>query len=271
MTQATAVGRSGLRGLAIAGLAALTFALAPAAALGQAADADPLPVPGTLLEPGRYATSAVGPSLEFRVSDGWIVGATPPGPIFTLERTDQPGTVLTVTRFDGDAFTDSCDSTSVTTVETTVQRLTEIIGGNPYLNPGPPAITQVDGNPGLLLDVAVPAYTECPLAWLLLWALPIGEGGEFVQVANQQSRFVILDVAGDVIVVAIESFPGVPFAGLLEASMELVDTMRIEPGAYIPPEPTATSDAGPSLEPSPATSPTPMPSLAAADEADAST
>ena len=44
------------------------------------------------------------------------------------------------------------------------------------------------------------------------------EDGEFVQVGGQQSRFVIIDVEGDVIVIAIESFPGVPFGGLLEKS-----------------------------------------------------
>jgi hypothetical protein len=178
------------------------------------------------------------------------VGATPPGPIFALERTDVPGTVLTVTRFDGEVFLDSCDETSQITVEASVQRIAEIIGGNPYLNPGPPRLTVVDGAQGLRLDAAVPAYTECALPWLLLWALPVGDGGEFVQVADQQSRFIIVDVEGDVIVIAIESFPGVPFGGLLEASMQLVESMRIEPGEYIPPEPAPTEAPSPIAHPS---------------------
>jgi hypothetical protein len=139
-----------------------------------------------------------------------------------------------------------------------VQRLAEIIAGNPYVNPGPPAAIVVDGYPGLWLDAAIPAYTECNLPWLLLWALPIGEGGEFVQVADQQSRFVILDIEGDVIVVAIESFPGVPFGGLLEASMDIVESMRIEPGEYVPPEtppsPTPTAAPASAADPSPRTS-----------------
>ncbi len=174
------------------------------------------------------------------------MGPTASGPIFTLERHDQPGTVLSITRFDGDAFLDSCDPTSLSRVEPTVPRLVEIIAGNPYLNPGPPAIIEVDGYQGLRLDVATPAYTECSLPDLLIWALPIAEGGEFVQVADQQSRFIVLDVDGAVIVIAIESFPGVPFGGLLDASMELVDSMRIEPGEYVPPTtpaPTAEPEA----------------------------
>ncbi len=186
---------------------------------GQDANAEPLPEPGTELPAGRYASSVVGPRIEFRVDDGWLVGPSGDGPIFTLERTDEPGTVLSVTRFDGDVFLDSCDPSSLTSVETTVPRLMEVIGGNPYLNPGPPSPLDVDGFSGLWMDVATPAYEECDLPWLLIWALPIAEGGEFVQVADQQSRFLAVDVDGDVIVIAIESFPGVPFGGLLEASL----------------------------------------------------
>ncbi len=109
------------------------------------------------------------------------------------------------------------------------------------------------------MDVATPAYEECDLPWLLIWALPIAEGGEFVQVADQQSRFLALDVDGDVIVIAIESFPGVPFGGLLQASLDVVDSMRIEPGEYVPPEPSASP---PVPAPSPAPSPLPSPSAA---------
>lgn len=238
--------------------------LSPGSAVAQDAAADPLPEPGTLLEPGRYVSSVVGPTIEFRVDDGWLVGLAPAGPIFTLERSSQPGTVLSVTRFDGEAFLDSCDPTSMTLVEATVPRLVEIIGGNPYLNPSPPRAIDIDGHVGLALDVGVPAYTECARSFILLWALPIGDGGEFVQVADQQSRFIVLDVGGDVLVIAIESFPGVPYGELLEASLDLVDSMRIEPGEYIPPQPTPSP--APLISPGPAPSPSPAP----ADEATAS-
>jgi hypothetical protein len=263
----------------IAVLATLVV-LMPGSALAQDAAADPLPQPGTALEPGRYFSSAVGPSIDFRVDEGWLVGPAPAGPIFTLERVDQPGNILTVTRFDGETFLDSCDPTSLTLVESTVQRLVEIIGGNPFLIPGPPGVTDVDGHLGLSLDIGVPAYTECRLPFLLLWALPIGEGGEFVQVADQQSRFIVVDVDGDVIVIAIESFPGVPFGGLLEASMDLVESMRIEPGEYVPPEPTPSPEPvqspdpaqspEPSLTPAAPVSPAPSPSPAAETQDSAS-
>ena len=226
-------------------LAAVTMLALPAVGSAQDAESEPLPEPGTALAAGRYMSRAVGPTIDFRVDDGWLVGPAASGPIFTLERSDQPGTVLSVTRFDGDVFLDSCDSTSLSQVEASVPRLLEIIAGNPYLNPGPPAAADVDGYEGLWMDVATPAYDECDLPWLLIWALPIEEGGEFVQVADQQSRFIALDVDGDVIVIAIESFPGVPFGGLLEASLELVDSMRITPGELVPAEPVAS--------PSPAT------------------
>jgi hypothetical protein len=223
----------------------------PAAVSGQDEVAEPLPGPGTQLAAGRYASAAVGPLIDFRADDGWTVGPPATGPIFTLERTDQPGAVLTVTRFDGDVFLDSCDPSSLAVVEATVARLAEVIAGHPFLNPGPPAATDVDGFRGISLDVATPAYTECRLPYLLIWALPIGDGGEFVQVANQQARFLIIDVEDTVVVIAIEAMPGVPFGGFLEASMGLVDSMRIEPGTYEPPAGPAATAAPPTADASP--------------------
>lgn len=253
--------------------------LLPTVALAQDAAPEPLPEPGTVLEPGRYSSDLVGPDIDFEVGDEWIVGPSGNGPIFTLEYMGAPGSVLSVTRFDGDTFLDSCDPSSLTIVESTVPRLAEIIAGNPYLNPGLPGVTEVDGHTGMWLDVGVPAYTGCALPYVLIWAVPIGEGGEFVQMANQQSRFILLDVGGDVIVLAIESFPGVPFGAFLEASLELVESMRIEPGAWVPaePAPAVEATAVPSLEPEATTAPeaeeaeeaSPPPATPADDEATA--
>ena len=245
------------RHLALVGLALVT--LSPAAAVAQDAAPDPLPAPGTILEPGRYVSRAVGPVIDFRVETDWVAGPSGNGPIFTLEYLGAPGTVLSVTRFDGQTFLDQCDPTSMSTVEVTVPRLTQIIAGNPFLNATAPAVIEIDGHSGLWFDVGVPAWDagECSLPYLLLWAIPMGTGGEFVQVADQQSRFIILDVNGDVIVVAIESFPGVPFGGFLEAAMELVESMSITPGEYVPlptlrPEESPAADTS-SPSPSPAT------------------
>ena len=234
--------------------------LASGVTVAQDAAADPLPEPGTELVPGRYVSDLVGPAIDFRVDDGWIVGASGSGPIFTLEYLPTPGTVVSVTRFDGETFLDSCDPTSMSLVEATVPRLTEIIAGNLFLNAGPVDVAEVGGHTGLWLDVGVPRYdpSECAPSYphVLIWAIPVGNrGGEFVQVADQQSRFLVLDVDGDVIVIAIESIPGVPFGGFLEASMELVETMNIEPGEYIPPTPAPTlepeSESTSDSEPSP--------------------
>ena len=256
-----------LQGGGLAFVAAAMLLLLPATTLSQDTAPEPLPEPGTPLEPGRYASDAVGPDIDFRVGEGWLAGPSGDGPIFTLERTDPPGAVVSVTRFDGEAFLDSCDASSMTIVEPSVGRLAEIIAGNPYLNPGTPSPIEVDGHGGLQLDIGVPAYSECQLPFLLIWAVPIGSGGEFVQVADQQSRFILLDVEGDVIVIAIESFPGVPFGGLLDAAMELVGSMRIEPGEYVPPDPTPSpgpsSSATPSESSAPAESPQPETTLAA--------
>jgi hypothetical protein len=242
----------------VAAAAAAALALASAllvtpAALAQ--EATPLPEVGTDLEPGRYASDVVGPTIAFDVDEGWQVGPSGPGPIFTLLRADEPGTVLSVTRFDGEVFVDSCDPTSLSQVETSVPRLMTVIAGNPYLNPGAVAPIEVDGHEGLWLDVATPAYTECALEWLLIWALPVEEGGEFVQVANQQARFIGVDVDGTIVVVAIESLPGTPFGELLESSLELVASMSFEAG------PTVQATTAPDATPEPAST-SPLPSAA---------
>jgi hypothetical protein len=235
---------------AAAGLA--TALLLPFAVAAQDSDATPLPDPGTELEPGRYSAEHAGPTFEFSVGEGWLVGPSGDGPIFTLEYAESPGAVVSFTRFDGDAFLDSCDPDSTITVEPSVGRLAEIIAGNPYLNASTARETEVGGFSGLVLDVGVPAYTECSLPYLLIWALPIGEAGDFVQLADQQSRFIILDVGGDVIVVAVEAFPGVPFGAVLDATTELLGTVTLEPGEYVPaPQPSAAASPspGPTAEP----------------------
>jgi len=233
--------------------------LLPLAVSAQDAEADALPEAGTVLESGRYVSDLVGPEIEFRASEDWIVGPSGDGPIFTLEYTGAPGSVLSFTRFDGETFLDSCDPTSMTIVEPGVPRLAEIVAGNPYLNAAVPSLVEVDGFSGLSLDIGVPAYAECALPYVLIWAIPVGAGGEFVQMANQQSRFLILDVDGDVIVIAIEAFPGVPFGGFLEAASELVESVRITPGPYIPPEPAASEEPGADVSPEPTERPSPSP------------
>ena len=72
----------------------------PSAVAAQGAASEPLPELGTVLDPGRYTSGVVGPTIDFRVEDGWLVGPSG-GPILTLLRADTPGTVLTITRFDG--------------------------------------------------------------------------------------------------------------------------------------------------------------------------
>ena len=241
--------------LAVAGALLLVSATAAA----QDTLADELPETGTILEPGRYSNDFVGPTFEFEADEQWIVGPSGDGPIFTLFYRDAPGSVMSFTRFDGEAFLESCDPTSMTLVDPSVTRLAEIIAGNPYLNPDTPDAIEVDGFAGISLDVGVPAYTECRLDEVLIWAIPVGEGGQFVQTANQQSRFLILDVGGDVIVIAIESLPGVPFGGFLEAATELVESVRITPGEYVPPEPTPEPEPEEPTETEGAEGPSPAP------------
>ena len=237
-----------LRPTLLVGLA--TLLLMPLSALAQSQDADDLPPAGEPLAPGRYVSDALGPILDFRVADGWRAGPDVEGPIITLESTSVPGGVLTITVFAGEVFSDSCDPTSLTSVETTLQRAAEVIGANLLLRVAPPVITDVDGNRAVQLDLGVPRFEDCSLPFLLLWAVPGLEQGEFVQVPDQQSRFILADVSGDIVVIAIETFPGVPFGSVLDASMEIVDSMRITPLAEVVPSPVPTAAPAASVMPS---------------------
>ena len=107
---------------ALLALGLIASLLVPTSATAQDAAPDPLPEQGTILEPGRYVSAHVGPTIDFRADSGWVVGPSGGGPIFTLEYLAAPGTVLSVTRFDGETFLDSCDPSSMSIVEATVLR-----------------------------------------------------------------------------------------------------------------------------------------------------
>ena len=240
--------------LAVAASAVLIFSIA---AIGQESVADEIPGSGEPLPAGRYVSDNLGPVIEFRVQDGWQAGPSVTGPIITLESTIVPGGVLTITRFDGEAFVDSCDPLSSISVDVSVQRAAEIIGANPLLRVAPPSITDVDGRRAVQLDVGVPAVEDCQVPFLLLWLIPEMEQGEFVQAPDQQSRFILVEVEDEVIVIAIESFPGVPFGSVLDASMDIVDSIRITPASAI-----AETPAPSAVDVSPAPSNTPGPTPA---------
>jgi hypothetical protein len=215
-------------------LALGTLVIAPAGpAAGQPA-ARELPDVGGPLEPGRYHTTALGPRLSFEVGDSWRLVTPVAGPIVVLERVDVPDGVLTITRFDGDVFTDPCDPSSLTWVEPSAERLMEIIAGEPRLSAGEPLAVDVGGLPALDLEVSTPPLEDCRLHYLLLWALPF-DGGEFVQVPGQQARIIALDVGPDVLVVAVETLVEEPFGFFASAAMAVVGSLRIDAAGASPP------------------------------------
>ena len=230
--------RPAARRLAGLGLALVALALAPMGpAAAQPDEARALPAAAGPLEPGRYHTFALGPGLSFEVGDSWRQVTPVAGPIVVLERVDIPGGVLTITRFDGDAFADACDPSSLTWVEPSAERLIDIIAGEPRLSTGEPQVIDVGGLAALSLEVSTPPLEGCALPYLLLWALPF-EGGEFVQVPGQQARFIALDAGPDTLVVAVETLIAEPFGFFDSAAMEVVESLRVE-GAGASPRPSA--------------------------------
>ena len=120
-------GRSGLLALAATVLLVVPTA-AQDASPSVAPDGSAAPVAPRPLEPGRHSWSDLGVELSLEVDAGWTMAPPLDGPLIVLEREDMPGGVLSLTRFDGDAFADPCDPTSLTWVEPSAQRLIEIIG-----------------------------------------------------------------------------------------------------------------------------------------------
>lgn len=202
---------------------------APTASAAPGASGTPAPG-ATELEPGRHSWTELGIGVSLDFGEGWTVAAPLDGPIVTFEREDMPGGVITLTRFDGDAYADSCDASSLTRVEASAERLIEIIGGNPFLAADTPEPIELDGATGRSIDVSTPPWTpdECRLALLLIWAIPMKDG-EFVQIPGQEARFIALDVGADTVVVAIETLPGTPFEPFSLQAMELIRSIAFEP------------------------------------------
>ena len=189
------------------------------------------PAPGAIeLEPGRHSWTELGIGVSLDFGEGWSVAAPLDGPIVTFEREDMPGGVITLTRFDGDTYADSCDASSLTWVEPSAERLIEIIGGNPFLAADTPEPIELGGSTGRSIDVSTPPWTpdECRLALLLIWAIPMKDG-EFVQIPGQAARFIALEVGTDTLVIAIETLPGMAFEPFALEAMELVRSIAFEP------------------------------------------
>jgi hypothetical protein len=180
---------------------------------------------------GEMTSDVLGPSLTLELGAGWFERPPIDGPILTFEHTAYPGGVLTLTRFDGDAYADSCDPTSLTSVEPSAARLIEVIAGNPWLEADETEPAEVGGLEGSSVDLVAPLFgpTECRLPRLLLWAVPM-EDGEFVQIGGQSSRFIAVDVGPDTIVIAIETLPGFAFEPFATAAMEVVRSMAFATG-----------------------------------------
>jgi hypothetical protein len=202
---------------------------APSASAGPGASGTPTPG-ATELEPGRHSWSELGIEVSLDFGEGWAVSPPLDGPIVTFERADMPGGVVTLTRFDGDTYADSCDESSITWVEPSAERLIEIIGGNPFLEADSPEPIELAGSTGQSIDVSTPPFTpdECRIALLLIWAIPMKDG-EFVQIAGQESRFIALDVGTDTVVIAIETLPGTPFDPFALEAMELLGSIAFGP------------------------------------------
>jgi hypothetical protein len=214
-------------------LAGVLGALLATGAIGEVAaqSPDPGPSAATSAPIGERTSDVLGPTISLELGEGWIERDPIDGPILTFERADMPGGVLTITRFDGDAYADSCDPTSLTSVEPSAARIIEVIAGNPWLDTQEPEPVEIGGLPGLSIDLVAPPFepTECSLPLLLLWAIPM-EDGEFVQLGGQASRFLAVDVGPDTIVVAIETLPGIAFEPFAIEAMEVVGTLTFEPG-----------------------------------------
>jgi hypothetical protein len=180
----------------------------------------------------------------------------------TLHRTDAPGGIVSLTRFDGSVFADPCDDVSQASIDAGPEALIGLLADDPYLTAGEPIQVPVAGLEATQLDVAALVADGCPLDFYLLWAIAdIEGGGEFVLAPAEQARFIVMDAGGTTLVVAIEAFPGVVYPDFLDEAMALVETLTVElprggspspkPGGTASPEPVGSASPEPGRSPAP--------------------
>ena len=209
-----------------------------------------IPAQGSL-EPGTYASTALGPDVAFTIDTGdWAVAGRPiDGLGFGLGLSGPGGQFLDFTRFEGDVYAQPCfvpdeqlegdsgvvaaerwlaDPVNQAITEATAQGLWEHLEANPYLAVGEPAEVQIGGFTGLQFDLLATVPEECFDRDTQLWEQA---GSAWFLSDSDQARVIALDMAGGALLITAESSAasGDYHEAFLERADALLKTVTITP------------------------------------------
>ena len=253
--QAGTVRRTRLAVVAMAGLLALLAAgcgggdePAPArpiqagpATTGSGGAASPRTLAPGPLEPGTYTTVEFRPTLSFRVGTGWgLLGDAEIGIALApkFDPATGPQKQLTVTAvkwvFDKPLLTDrELDANRERHIRPAPRDLEGWLRANPYLKIGPSRPARLGGAPGVQFDVTVkniPGPSNClqfePHHCVTLFPIPRGKGEpiELVEVGGSPSRYILVEVKGQPVLVTIGA-PSDQFAAFVAEADKVLKTV----------------------------------------------
>lgn len=182
-----------------------------------------------VLSPGEYTTDSFGPTVSFTVGEGWRAGQDLEEVGFFLEREDAGGHhALTVTHFDGEVFVEACSPEPTEDIARSAEVFVEWLRHREGIEAEEPTETQLGGHPAVQVDLTTSLPEGCTAPeWIWLWVLP--QVGDFHFNDDEQARVIAADVGETTAVVVIEALPGVDYDAFLETSMDVVESIAIEP------------------------------------------
>ena len=202
-----------------------------------------------LLEPGTYSSSVLGPEIVITLEDQWVVANAPLRNVGFDLAPPSRGQVLIFTGFEGEVFTEPCvaseepvgrfeagrvvtawlaDPANRAPAEESPEAFWEFVMANPYLVVEEPVEVEVGGYRGLEADVVASVPEECLLRQTNLW--PVGTVGPYILRDGVEARYTIVDVDGQLILIAAESAPGADHAALLARAEDVIATIEFGTG-----------------------------------------
>jgi hypothetical protein len=196
-------------------------------------------LPSGDLEPGTYTTGAFKPRTTFRVGPNWVVQGELPGGLALAPK----------------SVADTLRSVSITTVKWIIDKplitdgelrnlreqhvkpaprdLVGWLRANPYLRLTAPKPVHLAGLRGVQFDLTVrnvpPGITTCaefaPKRCVTLFALTHGEGFELAELEGVPSRYTLLDLKGQPVLVSVSAEKGQLDAFFRGQAAEILTTL----------------------------------------------
>jgi hypothetical protein len=177
------------------------------------------------LEPGRYRSTGLGPTIEFELQDdGWSGDEDLPGIGFAMLRAD-PAAGVSVVPFTGEVFADACSGEETAEIEASAEGFIAWLADHPELESDKPVEVMLGGQPAHQIDVDAGAGEPCN-PWNWLWVLP-EPVNDFHLVEGELARIVAADVGDTTIVVVMESFEPADHPRLLELVAPILESLTI--------------------------------------------